>query len=86
VQKTDHPVPRASPSQGSSCIDSATDCVLARVVVSSDGDDSAEALALSFQSFLYDAPNSMLRKLSFYDVILRVFSRLSKFTQSSVEA
>lgn len=55
---------------------------LACVIVSSDGDDGAETLALSLQSLLHEALRSMLRDLSFYGVILHVFSELSKLRRS----
>jgi hypothetical protein len=37
---------------------------------------------LGFQPFLYEALRSMLRNLSFYGVILRIFPELSKFRRS----
>jgi hypothetical protein len=80
VQKADHPRPTRFNVTG--FVLHARLCNLARVVVSSDGDDSAETLALGFQPFLYEALRSMLRNLSFYGVILRIFPELSKFRRS----
>jgi hypothetical protein len=77
VQKADHPRPTCFDVIG--FVLHARLCDLTRVVVSSDGNERAETLALSFQSFLYKALRSMLRNLSFYVVILYVFSKISKF-------
>ena len=57
---------------------------LACVIVSSDGGDGAETLALSLQSLLHEALRSMLRDLSFYGVILHIFSELTKLRRSKV--
>jgi len=77
VQKADHTRPTRFCVTG--IVLHAGLCDLACVIVSSDGDDGAETLALSLQSFFHKALRSMLRDPSFYRVILHVFSELPKF-------
>jgi hypothetical protein len=53
---------------------------LARVVIPSNGDDSAETPALNLKSFFYKT----LRNITFYNVILHIFSELLKFCRGKV--
>ena len=80
VQKADHTRPTRFCVTG--LVLHAGLCDLACIIVSSDGDDGAETLALSLQSFLHKALRSMLRDPSFYGVILHVFSELPKLCGS----